>query len=236
MKKNLLILLLFSISATVFPDNFPEYPELPQYAKNLEGLIPEGWELYNKKTGDLNKDGHDDVVFVLQWADSIPPEYPDAMWSCAYSPRILGIALWNEKQNQFELEVQSNTFILTNEGDCTHKDPFDEVKIKRGSVWIEFSYWSSAGTWYMGADTFIFRYQNNQFELIGTEHTSTHRATLAHSKLSVNYSTRKAILFTQEDEEDKGTTRTLTFEHDKAFTFDDVLFPSFHNSNIDFGD
>ena len=199
---------------------FGEYPKLPHSVQVLDDFISDGWELLDSSRGDLNKDGVDDYAFVLQSLDSIPAEYEDAMWSVPYYPRILGIAFWDDDLSGYKLKVQSNKFVITNEGNGSMEEPYRGLEIrKNGTLKFEFGYWYSAGTWYTGSSTYIFRYQNNRFELIGQEITSLHRATMAYSKTSINYSTRKATLFSQEDEEDKGATETVSFSVDELPTF-----------------
>lgn len=216
----LITLLLLLTVATVKADEI-DYPSLPERVKSMDDFIPKGWALLDNSKGDLNKDGFDDYAFVLESKDSIR-SYDFGDWSGVYNPRILGIAFWNESYGGYELKIQSNDFIITTKGDMTMDEPYEGLNIKNGTVWFDFRYWYSAGTWFMGTTTFVFRYQNGQFELIGRERTSLHRATHAYIKESINYSTRKAILFTQENEEDKGRTRNATFKLDKLYTFDTV--------------
>jgi len=227
------LLLLLAVSTVKADDIY--YPSLAERVKSLDDFIPKGWELLDNDKGDLNKDGFDDYAFVLESKDSIKTDdFGD--WSGAYFPRILGIAFWNESYGGYELKLQSNDFIITTKGDMTMAEPYQGLKIKKGTIWFEFGYWYSAGTWFTGTKTFVFRYQNARFELIGQENTSMHRATHAYTKESINYSTRKAILFTQESEEDKGRTRNATFKLENLYTFDTIgEAGDAINNDIDYG-
>ena len=198
---------------------FREYPQLPNNAQSLNDFIVDGWKLMDNARGDLNKDGVEDIAFVLQSRDSIPAEDEASHWSIPDYPRIMGIAFWDGETNSYRLEVQSNEFVITQGGNGAMEEPFKGVWIGKGTLSFDFGYWSSAGTWYTGTSAYIFRYQNKRFELIGQELTSLHRATHATTEISINYSTHKAIYFSQESEEDRGVSKTVSFEVDELPTF-----------------
>ena len=218
--KYILTVLIITLLAIQADGQFKGYPQLPHHAQSLDNFVPDRWELIDNDRGDLNKDGAEDIVFVLQSRDSIPAEDEDWHWSIPDYPRILGIAFWDSETNGYKLEVQSNEFVITQEGNGAMEEPFQGVGIgSNGTLHFRFGSWYSMGTWYTGTSTYIFRYQNNRFELIGQELTSFHRASHEATNVSINYSTRKAIYFSQESEEDKGITKTVSFEIDKLPTF-----------------
>lgn len=217
-----LAILLILLSTATLQGRFRGYPQLPKLATSIEEFVVDGWEIFDSSEGDLNKDGFADVALVLQSLDSIPADGDDD-WSIPYYPRILAIAFWDKEADGYRLKAQSNKFIITTEGNGTMEEPYSGMEIrKNGTLRFDFTYWYSAGTWYMGSSTYIFRYQNNRFELIGQETESMHRATMATSKTSINYSTRKAILFTSDGEDDKGKTETASFELDELPTLKTV--------------
>ena len=67
-----------------------------------------------------------------------------------------------------------------------------------------------------------FRYQNNQFELIGYESSSTHRGTMKTTEHSINFSTNKMkiteTVFNEETEEEKTTFQWKNIELERLKT------------------
>ena len=168
--------------------------------------------------GDLNKDGYPDVAFIIQSLSTYPCD-PESDSDATFSPRILGIALWDNAAKRFKLNIQSNEFVITNEGNPTMMDPFVSMEIKKGTLHFSFSYWYSMGSWYTSNQSFIFRFQNKRFELIGYEMSSLHRATHESTVLSVNYSTRKASSTHAEDVESEAVAKWGTFSLQQLPTF-----------------
>lgn len=215
--KYILTVLMITLLAIQADGQFKRYPQLPHHAQSVYDFVPDRWELMDSTRGDLNKDGAEDIVFVLQSRDSIPAE---DYWRIPDYPRMMGIAFWDSETNGYKLEVQSNEFVITQEGNGAMEEPFRWVGIgSNGTLNFSFDSWYSMGSWYTETSTYIFRYQNNRFELIGQELTSFHRASHATTNVSINYSTRKAIYFSQESEDDKGITKTVSFEIDELPTF-----------------
>jgi len=71
-------------------------------------------------------------------------------------------------------------------------EPFDGFEIsKEGVLGINFLFWFSAGSWSMSTHKYKFRFQNNQFELIGYNSSDSHRASGATTDYSINFLTKK---------------------------------------------
>ncbi len=173
--------------------------------------------------GDLNNDGFPDQVLVLESLDSIPAEDPDALWSKPWNPRMLVILLYDGLNGNYRKVVESTDFILTDEGNATMDEPFVGIECrKNGTLRIDFRYWYSAGSWSMGTSSYIFRYQNHRFELIGQELTHVHRGTGGSSLLSINYSTRRTILTTKEYGDSEEVTTPGRFDIDELPTFQSI--------------
>lgn len=83
--------------------------ELHARGSSLEDLIPKGWKLLDSTTGDLNKDGISDLVFVVQGTDARNLELSEGpgMNTVDLNPRILGI-YFGSSSGKFTKQVQSN--------------------------------------------------------------------------------------------------------------------------------
>ncbi|UKS26601.1 hypothetical protein LOZ80_34660 [Paenibacillus sp. HWE-109] len=127
---------------------------------SLKNLIPDGWTILEKSkgqpvkvTGDLNKDGVDDVAVVIEEEKSKQNEVP---------PRALLIAFGNGN-NQFSLSIIADKAILKADKGGVCGDPLDGISIDRGSLLISF-YGGSNDRWYA---KYRFRFQDNDWYLIG---------------------------------------------------------------------
>jgi len=106
-------------------------------------------------------------------------------------------------------------------------DPFSDVAIQKGNLKLYFLSWASAGSWYMSSNTYVFRYQDNNFALIGAETQDTHRASGESSELSINFLTKKYSTTTGNafDKKVKPKTEWKTFELKELKTLTTFIKP-----------
>ena len=194
-----------------------EHPELANIGKKISDLTPDGWDTLASTIGDLNRDGIDDLVFAIKNTDNRNFKLNDGLGSDStdLNPRILAI-YFGDSSRTFKKQLQSNEFILLKESP-TIDEPFDGLTIQNnGILKMNYSFWSSAGSWYMSNHEYKFRYQNDRFELIGYEETETHRGTMKSTNYSINFSTKKmktvVTTFDENTEEEKSSVRWKKFE------------------------
>ena len=131
--------------------------------EDISLFIPNGWHILEKNDGkfaiaegDLNQDGIMDKAFVIEEEDKQTEEEFYA------PPRSLLIAFKNE-DNTYSLSIKAdNAIMLRNQGGV-FGDPFQDIKIERGTLLLEF-YGGSNYRWYM---YYRFRYQDDGWYLIG---------------------------------------------------------------------
>lgn len=187
--KNLLILLFFSLNSIIFSQ------EIPNSGKSLNDFVPKNWKIFKQAEGDLNKDKKSDVVLIIEDTnpDNILNNESLGNPELNLNPRYLLILF--KTQNGYELKEISKTFLPTEgseESPCL-ADPLMDggIEIKNGSIVLALNYWMSCGSWYTGTNTYTFRYQKNEFELIGYDSMDFHRASGEMSSTSINFSTKK---------------------------------------------
>ena len=191
MKRKLFIILsLFLMSSIyIFAENFP------QKAKTIDDFIPRGWKRISSTNGDLNKDKLEDTVIVIEKEDkknikkndSLGPDYLNL------NPRIL-LVLFKQKDGTYTLVSKNDKGFIpspNSEDEPTLEDTFDGISIKNNTFRINFNYFYSAGSWGTSQTNYIFRYQNNKFELIGFSESSFMRNSGEEEELSINFSTNK---------------------------------------------
>ena len=115
-----------------------------------------GFEIIVEKTGDLDNDGIDEKVIIYETNEST--EYGNIREICILKS-ING--KWIDWQN-------SRNAVLKSEEGGMMGDPFEGIEIKSGILSINF-FGGSSWKW---SYTDKYRFQNNQFELIG--YTSTY--------------------------------------------------------------
>lgn len=191
MKRKLFIILsLFLMSSIyIFAENFP------QKAKTIDDFIPRGWKRISSTNGDLNKDKLEDAIIVIEKEDkknikkndSLGPDYLNL------NPRIL-LVLFKQKDGTYTLVSKNDKGFIpspNSEDEPTLEDTFDSISIKNNTFRINFNYFYSAGSWGTSQTNYIFRYQNNKFELIGFSEFSFMRNSGEEEELSINFSTNK---------------------------------------------
>ena len=204
MKKNffsLSLILFIFCSFNLFALNFPKK------ADKIEDFIPKGWKSIIIKKGDLNKDKIDDAVLIIEKND--PKNFKKIEDSprsnpVNFNPRII-LVLFKDKNSKYTLVAKNDKNFIVSPGYASEEglESLDSpdyndnlskaVTIKNNTLRIfTLADYIKAAT----STTYIFRYQNNRFELIGldaqsilgdTEYVNTRN-------YSINFSTKKLII------------------------------------------
>ena len=216
-RKLFFILLLFLISSIyVFGENFP------QKAKTVNDFIPKGWKKILTTNGDLNKDKLEDTVIVIEKEDKKNIKKNDGFGpeELNLNPRIL-LVLFKQKEGTYILASKNDKGFIKSEGNDNNPalmDTLDDIIIKNNVLKIVFNYFMSAGSWWTSTNVYIFRFQNNVFELIGYESNAYMRNTGEEEGTSINFSTNKAKIttggniFEEKENNPKDEWRYLKFE------------------------
>ena len=224
-RKLFFILLLFLISSIyVFGENFP------QKAKTVNDFIPKGWKKILTTNGDLNKDKLEDTVIVIEKEDKKNIKKNDGFGpeELNLNPRIL-LVLFKQKDGTYILASKNDKGFIKSEGNDNNPalmDTLDDIIIKNNVLKIVFNYFMSAGSWWTSTNVYIFRFQNNVFELIGYESNAYMRNTGEEERVSINFSTNKAKIttggnmFEENENHPKDEWRYLKFE--KKYILDEM--------------
>lgn len=194
MLKNILALTLAALSSSAFAAS-----ETSAYSK----FVPQGWKILKTTTGDLNRDGQNDTVLVIEENN---PENVIANAGLGSSvlntnPRTLLVLFKTASGYQ----LISKNELLPSENDTESPclaDPLEEggMTIAKGLLKISLHYWLSCGSWYVTNNSYTFRYQNNNFNLIGFDSNDFHRASGDITEKSINFSTGKVKSTTGKNE------------------------------------
>jgi len=223
------LFLIFSLYA--FAESFP------QKAKSVNDFIPKGWKILKDENGsnfiakgDLNKDKLEDVAIIIEKNDKKNIKKNESLGpdELNLNPRIL-LVLFKEKNGTYTLAAKNDKGFIKSEGNeetPTLMDTLSNISIKKNVLKITFNYFMSAGSWNTSSDTYIFRFQNNVFELIGYESDSYMRNTGEEEKVSINFSTNKVKSTTGgnmfEDAKDKPKDKWRNAEFEKKYILDEM--------------
>lgn len=164
---------------------FNEVIDISGYDKSLVKLIPEGYEVHNVLTGDLNKDSIIDYVFLVG-STNLDNFEEHQSGKIADRNRQGIIIIFGEGNNRYKKVVENLSCFPSNfEDGGVYYAPELYLEINKQNN-LEINYLHGRyGYW-----GFIFRYQNNRFELIGSFSNSS-RGPIELSYVSINYSTKK---------------------------------------------
>ncbi|MDN5780893.1 MAG: hypothetical protein L0H23_02535 [Luteimonas sp.] len=189
-------LLLAPAAVPAQEGDLPEvsYPAITDRAVDAAGFVPDGWRLEQIHGGDLDDDGRDDLVLVLEMADpanridneGLGPDVFDT------NPRMLVAAFAEDGGYR---RVLSDHVLVPRPYSPTLDDFLGEtggVEVDGGALRVTLHMWASAGTWFTSSTGFTFRYRDGCFRLVGYDKTGMHRASGEIETVSVNYLTRRA--------------------------------------------
>lgn len=136
-------------------------------------IVPEGWATQWSAGGDLNADGVPDQVIILKRAGNTVD-----------GPRRL-LIVFGKADGTKSVVANTDTFLpIVEDGrDPLANDNPITIKNKALQIYVEGTATANSN------ETFTFRYQNSEFQLIGYESVNQERGTGDYENLSINYST-----------------------------------------------
>lgn len=186
MKKTALFLCL-SLACSAYAQN------LLEQGRDSQEIVPKGWDKIEAQ-GDLNQDGKTDlVVFTKPHTPEKTEPNNDISAENDFNQGILAI-YFGQNDGTFKLFKQYKDLIMA---DDEYMNIETDIKINRkGSLIIDINSFASAGSYTNGSSKYTYRYQNNDFYLIGKDESTLHRATGEEETVSENYLTWKKLVIT----------------------------------------
>lgn len=175
-------------------------PELPARAATPEAFVPAGWQIEQRQSADLDRDGRADTVLLLR-ADGPPP----APGTGTSPERVL--AVLKNRPGGWQL-AGANARLVPQVDLSTQEDPLanGELLAERGSAVLSLGLGSTAGSYLSAVVRYRFRIEGGCVRLIGYDRLQTHRATQETQDTSVNFLTG-AVLHTAGNAQGDTTSR-----------------------------
>ena len=153
--------------------------------KDPKEFVPNGYTLFQQYKGDLNKDGKPDVVLMIKGTEE--SKWVDDEYRGRLDRNRRGLIILFKRKNGYEQILRNDTcFSSENEDGGIYDAPELELYIIKNTLHIYFAH-GRYGCW-----NYIFRYQNNDFELIGYNHNRCIRC-VTYYNLDINFSTRTRV-------------------------------------------
>ena len=150
-----------------------------------KAFVPKGYSLFQQYKGDLNKDGKPDVVLMIKGTEK--SKWVDDECRGRLDRNRRGLIILFKRKNGYEQILRNDTcFSSENEDGGIYDAPELELYIIKNTLHIYFAH-GRYGCW-----NYIFRYQNNDFELIGYNHNRCIRH-VTYYNLDINFSTRTRV-------------------------------------------
>ena len=153
--------------------------------KNTTDFVPKGYVIFDKYFGDLNKDGQEDCILIIKGTNK------DNIVINRFDEKVdrnrRGIIILFKTQESYQLVTMNyNCFFSENEDGGVYFPPELLVKVERGNLIIHYAH-GRYGFW-----RYIFRYQDENFKLIGYDGSSG--GAVINSELSINFLTKKKLI------------------------------------------
>ena len=173
--------------------------ELNPQGASAEELLPQGWSHYEAE-GDLNKDGLADLVLIAT------PDFKDKMFTrddgyvYNFNQPILAV-YFRTPDGRLSLWRQYPEMLPADESEYCHHNVSLTITDK-GTLVIETQLECSMGGYTTGIDRYVYRYQNDDFYLIGKENEEIQRNSGDCTLVSDNYLVWKRCVKTSNFTED----------------------------------
>ena len=167
------------ISKTKKKEDMRQYDVADQ--KRITDFIPKGYKIFEKISGDLNKDGLDDCVLIIKATrkDGFERDYEGKL----IDRNRRGIIVLFSEEKGYKVAVKNyNCFSSENEDGGVYFAPYLSIDIRNSKLFVHYAH-GRYGYW-----EYCFRYQDSDFMLIGYESLGSQGPTVL-GKVSINFLT-----------------------------------------------
>ncbi|MNJ91875.1 hypothetical protein D3C87_95300 [compost metagenome] len=146
-------------------------------------FVPEGFRVFEKVYGDLDKDGVKDLILIIKGTDR-GNFYQDEYRGELDRNRRGLIVLLNKKHGYEQVVKNLECFSSENEDGGVYYAPELSVSVEKGKLYVHYAH-GRYGYW-----SYTFRYNQSDFDLIGYDASENH-GPIAQWITSINFLTQK---------------------------------------------
>ena len=149
--------------------------------QRITDFIPKGYKLFEKISGDLNKDGLEDCVLIIKATRK--DGFIKNSFDKVVDRNRRGIIILFTEKNGYKLASKNyNCFSSENEDGGVYFAPYLSIDIRNSKLFVHYAH-GRYGYW-----EYCFRYQDSDFMLIGYESFGSQGPTVL-GKVSINFLT-----------------------------------------------
>ena len=180
MRSWIVLCLLFAVSWMANPDSARAFDVPAAIWKDYES---QGWRVIGQASGDLNRDGREDIALVIEAPDGLtePANACSADDDYSDAPVRRLVIAFAEPDGGYRRAADEPRVVLRADEGGVMGDPFEEVSIGNGSVVLDF-YGGSRWRW---ALTLRFRHDDGDWRMTGM--TDTQTDSIMNSVLTYDY-------------------------------------------------
>lgn len=183
--------------------------EVNNVQKEFSDFLPNGYVVFDKIYGDLNKDGKSDCVLLIKGTNK--DNFVKNQFDEIVDRNRRGIIILFKKNDHYEVAIKNyDCFASENEDGGVYYPPEMSIKCSKGNLYVHYSH-GRYGHW-----KYTFKNRNSDFELIGYDESNG--GIVIDSELSINFLTKKKQkkVNTNENAEGGDEVFTETWENIKV--------------------
>lgn len=178
------------------------HPKFPTQPVAAEALVPKGWTVEERLSGDLDGDRRPDLVLVLRGADPVCIVRHGGFGTDPLdtNPRAVVAALATPAG--FRVIAVNDRLIGRHLAPTVFEPPGDGggYTLANGALVVDLRFFASSGTYRVASRKFIFRWRGGRLVLVGFDSMEGSRSTLAFEDTSVNYLTGRMKLTIEKEQ------------------------------------
>jgi hypothetical protein len=171
--------------STSITDTQEEKASAVELKQDPADFLPEGYVIFDKVSGDLNKDGLKDLVLIIKGtekANFVMDEYRGEL-----DRNRRGLIILFKKKDGYELAVKNtDCFSSENEDGGVYYAPELSVSIEKGNLYVNYAH-GRYGYW-----GYTFRNKKDVFELIGYDSSNNFGPTVD-KVISINFLSKRKL-------------------------------------------
>lgn len=158
----------------------------------LQNWTPPGWKSIRQASGDLDRDGDQDIVLVLEEDDPAKVKLSNGSGGeeeLNTNPRTLLVLFADH--GMYRAVAENKTLVPTERSvdEPCLDDPLTEVAIRNGTLKLTFDRVMSCGGWATSKVVYTFRHDGKGMRLIGQDKSTYMRNSGEETMDSINYLT-----------------------------------------------